>query len=83
MSLLLFVGCSGSSLLLTQEMKDPPYSDRTDDFPASSFKELHQQSMTHFFSPFLKQKLFSYGLVSYQCEMTPDASIGQPVGAHG
>lgn len=42
MSLLPFLGCSGPSFLLTQEMKDVPNSDKTDDSPSSSFKELHQ-----------------------------------------
>lgn len=65
------------------EPKDLPYSDKTDDFPASSFKELHQQNMTLCFFSFLKQNVFSHGLVSYQCQMTPDASTGPPVGAHG
>lgn len=82
-SLLPFPGCSGPSILLTRSQKIYPTL-----IKQMISLQVHSRSYTNriwlfvFFS-FFKQNVFSHGLVSYQCQMTPDASTGPPVGAHG
>jgi len=65
------------------ELKNPPDSDKTDAFPCKFSQGVTPAEYNYLFLSFFKQKLFSHGLVPYQCQTTPDASTGPPVGAHG
>lgn len=73
-------GCSRTSTLLP---KDPPHSDKMDQFLCNFSQGATPTEYDYFFFLFFKQNLFSHGLVPYKCQMTPDARPGPHAGAHG